>query len=123
MVSPCLSSPVCRWYSRCNRSALESARQGDLNPVTLVFILIVAVAVVYFVVFVERGQRRLTVNYAQRQGPSGIQCPDFPPAAESEHGGCYPGHFRQQPVAVPDSSVSGLDLQPTRLAGCRMLHC
>ena len=30
--------------------------------------LIIAVAVVYFVVFVERGQRRLTVNYAQRQG-------------------------------------------------------
>ena len=48
--------------------ALESARQGDLNPVTLVFILIIAVAVVYFVVFIERGQRRLTVNYAQRQG-------------------------------------------------------
>ena len=48
--------------------ALESARQGDLKPVALVFILIVAVAVVYFVVFVERGQRRLTVNYAQRQG-------------------------------------------------------
>jgi len=48
--------------------ALESARQGDLNPVTLVFILVVAVAVVYFVVFIERGQRRLTVNYAQRQG-------------------------------------------------------
>ncbi len=48
--------------------ALESARQGDLNPVSLIFILVVAVAVVYFVVFVERGQRRLTVNYAQRQG-------------------------------------------------------
>jgi len=48
--------------------ALESARQGDLNPVTLVFILIIAIAVVFFVVFVERGQRRLTVNYAQRQG-------------------------------------------------------
>ncbi len=48
--------------------ALESARQGDLNPVLLIFILIVAVAVVYFVVFIERGQRRLTVNYAQRQG-------------------------------------------------------
>ena len=48
--------------------ALESARQGDLNPLTLVFVLIIAVAVVYFVVFIERGQRRLTVNYAQRQG-------------------------------------------------------
>ena len=48
--------------------ALESARQGDLNPLTLIVILIIAVAVVYFVVFIERGQRRLTVNYAQRQG-------------------------------------------------------
>lgn len=48
--------------------ALESARQGDMNPLTLVFVLIVAIAVVYFVVFIERGQRRLTVNYAQRQG-------------------------------------------------------
>ena len=48
--------------------ALESARQGDLNPLTLIVVLIIAVAVVYFVVFIERGQRRLTVNYAQRQG-------------------------------------------------------
>tara|TARA_X000000950_G_scaffold175630_1_gene213466 strand:- start:50387 stop:51703 length:1317 start_codon:yes stop_codon:yes gene_type:complete len=48
--------------------ALESARQGDLNPILLIFVLVIAVAVVYFVVFIERGQRRLTVNYAQRQG-------------------------------------------------------
>ena len=48
--------------------ALESARQGDLNPILLIFILVIAVAVVSFVVFIERGQRRLTVNYAQRQG-------------------------------------------------------
>lgn len=48
--------------------ALESARQGDLNPLMLIVVLIIAVAVVYFVVFIERGQRRLTVNYAQRQG-------------------------------------------------------
>ena len=48
--------------------ALESARQGDINPIMLVFVLIIAIAVVYFVVFIERGQRRLTVNYAQRQG-------------------------------------------------------
>ena len=48
--------------------ALESARQGDINSIMLVFVLIIAIAVVYFVVFIERGQRRLTVNYAQRQG-------------------------------------------------------
>ena len=48
--------------------ALESARQGDLNPLMLIFVLLIAIGVVYFVVFIERGQRRLTVNYAQRQG-------------------------------------------------------
>ena len=48
--------------------ALESARQGDLNELMLLVVLLIAVAVVYFVVFIERGQRRLTVNYAQRQG-------------------------------------------------------
>ena len=48
--------------------ALESARQGDLNQLMLLVVLLLAVAVVYFVVFIERGQRRLTVNYAQRQG-------------------------------------------------------
>ena len=47
--------------------ALESARQGDLNPLMLLFVLIIGVAVVYFVVFIERGQRRLLVQYPKRQ--------------------------------------------------------
>ncbi|HAD08194.1 MAG TPA: preprotein translocase subunit SecY [Porticoccaceae bacterium] len=47
--------------------AFESARQGDLNIIALLLVGTLAVAVVYFVVFVERGQRRITVNYAQRQ--------------------------------------------------------
>lgn len=47
--------------------ALESARQGDLNIITLLLVGGLAVAVIYFIVFIERGQRRITVNYAQRQ--------------------------------------------------------
>ncbi len=47
--------------------AFESARQGDLNIIALLLVGTLAVAVVYFVVFIERGQRRITVNYAQRQ--------------------------------------------------------
>lgn len=47
--------------------AFESARQGDLNILVLLVVGLLAVAVVYFVVFIERGQRRITVNYAQRQ--------------------------------------------------------
>ncbi|MDP5064184.1 MAG: preprotein translocase subunit SecY [Haliea sp.] len=47
--------------------SLEQARQGELNILVLLFILTLAVAVIYMIVFIERGQRRITVNYAKRQ--------------------------------------------------------
>lgn len=47
--------------------AFESTRQGELSPIALVVVALIAAAVVYGVVFVERGQRRITVNYAKRQ--------------------------------------------------------
>lgn len=47
--------------------SFESARQGDLNILVLLAVGIVAVMIVAFVVFVERGQRRITINYAKRQ--------------------------------------------------------
>lgn len=47
--------------------SFESARQGDINILALLLIGILAVAIIAGVVFVERGQRRITVNYAKRQ--------------------------------------------------------
>mgnify|MGYP001231263639 FL=1 len=47
--------------------ALEQARQGDLNILLLLGIGVLAMVVIAVVVFIERGQRRITVNYAQRQ--------------------------------------------------------
>ena len=47
--------------------ALEQARQGDLNFLLLLGIGVVAISVIAVVVFIERGQRRIIVNYAQRQ--------------------------------------------------------
>ncbi|MDP6375209.1 MAG: preprotein translocase subunit SecY [Pseudomonadales bacterium] len=47
--------------------SFEAARQGDINIIALLAIGLFAVAIVGFVVFVERGQRRITVNYAKRQ--------------------------------------------------------
>ena len=47
--------------------ALEQSRQGDLNILLLIGIGVVAMAVIAAVVFIERGQRRITVNYAPRQ--------------------------------------------------------
>ncbi|MCG8535090.1 MAG: preprotein translocase subunit SecY [Pseudomonadales bacterium] len=47
--------------------ALESTRQGELNVAVLFMLALVAVAVVFFVVWMERAQRRITINYAKRQ--------------------------------------------------------
>jgi len=46
---------------------LEMARTGQLAVLTVLLIFAVVMAVTAFVVFVERGQRRITVNYAKRQ--------------------------------------------------------
>ena len=46
---------------------LELASTGELNSALVVMILILAIAVTAFVVFIERGQRKITVNYARRQ--------------------------------------------------------
>ncbi len=46
---------------------LELSRTGQLAPVLVLFLIVLAIAVTAFVVFVERGQRRITVNYAKRQ--------------------------------------------------------
>jgi len=45
----------------------EMARQGELHLLVLLLIAVVVFAVTYLVVFVERGQRRIVVNYAKRQ--------------------------------------------------------
>jgi preprotein translocase subunit SecY len=49
-------------------STLEQVRNGDMSEVALIAILVIVMVFTYFVVFVERGQRRITVNYARRQG-------------------------------------------------------
>ncbi len=46
---------------------LELVGTGELSMIFVVILLALAIAVVGFVVFVERGQRRITVNYARRQ--------------------------------------------------------
>ena len=45
----------------------EAARQGEMNLLVMLLVLVIAIAVIYAVVFVERGQRRITVNHARRQ--------------------------------------------------------
>jgi len=46
---------------------LELARTEQLSPVVVLTLVALALAVTALVVFMERGQRRITVNYAKRQ--------------------------------------------------------
>jgi preprotein translocase subunit SecY len=48
-------------------STLSLVSTGELTVILVVLILILTLLVTGFVVFVERGQRRITVNYAKRQ--------------------------------------------------------
>ena len=45
----------------------ELIRTGAMHPVAGLFICLLVVAVTFVVVFVERGQRKILVNYAKRQ--------------------------------------------------------
>ena len=47
---------------------VQAFQNGSLNFLSLLLIVVVVLGFTWFVVFVERGQRRITVNYARRQG-------------------------------------------------------
>jgi preprotein translocase subunit SecY len=46
---------------------LELVRTGAMGPLTAIIVVLVIALVTYGVVFVERGQRKILVNYARRQ--------------------------------------------------------
>ena len=46
---------------------LEQSRTGALSPLLVLFLMVMAVAVITFIVFMERAQRRIIVQYPKRQ--------------------------------------------------------
>ncbi len=45
----------------------ELVRNGEMSPATAILMFVGGIAAIVFVVFMERAQRRITVNYARRQ--------------------------------------------------------
>lgn len=86
---------------------LELSRTGSLSAILVILLLIIAVAVTAFVVFVERGQRRITVNYAQRQQGRKLM------AAQSSH---LPLKLNMAGV-IPPIFASSIILFPATIAG------
>ena len=66
-ISIIIFSGIVAGLPRAVGGSLELARTGELQPLTVLFLFAVVVVVTGLVVFMERGQRRITVNYAKRQ--------------------------------------------------------
>jgi len=66
-ISIIIFSGIVAGLPRAIGGTLELARTGELHPVMVLVILALVLAVTACVVFIERGQRRITVNYAKRQ--------------------------------------------------------
>lgn len=86
---------------------LELARTGELHVVMVLVLLALALGVTGFVVFVERGQRRITVNYARRQVGRRVY------AGQSSH---LPLKLNMAGV-IPPIFASSIILFPGTLAG------
>ena len=84
----------------------ELVRNGEMNALFALFMFMLALAVTAFVVFVERGQRRVTVNYAKRQQGRKMF------AAQSSH---LPLKLNMAGV-IPPIFASSIILFPTTLA-------
>ena len=88
---------------RAVAGTLELVNTGQLSiPATLI-ILVAVLAVIYFIVRVERGQRRITVNYAQRQGRVAYQNQSTHLPLKVNMSGVIPAIFASSIVIFPST--------------------
>jgi len=86
---------------------LELVRTGAMHPLTAIFIVAAVVAVTYGVCFVERGQRKILVNYAKRQVGNKVY------GGQSSH---LPFKLNMSGV-IPPIFASSIILFPATIAG------
>ncbi len=88
-------------------TTFELGRTGALSTIFIVFLLVMSVAVIAFMVFIERAQRRITVQYPKRQPGAGNR------VADSSHlplkintAGVIPPIFASSLLLLPITFVS-----------------
>lgn len=88
-------------------STFEQARQGDLSTIALLIIGVVVVVVTFFVVFIERGQRRIAIDYAKRQMGNRIYSqPRSSLPLKINMSGVIPAIFASSIILFPGTIVS-----------------
>lgn len=86
-------------------TVFEMARTGQLNPLEVIFLIALALGVTGFIVFVERGQRRITVNYAQRQGRQAYQNQSSHLPLKLNQAGVIPAIFASSLILFPTTAA------------------
>ena len=86
---------------------LELINTGEMNPAIGLILVMLIIAVTTFVVFMERGQRRITVNYARRQQGRRVY------AGQASH---LPFKINMSGV-IPPIFASSIILFPATIAG------
>ena len=88
-------------------TTFELGRTGALSTIFIVFLLVMSVAVIAFMVFIERAQRRITIQYPKRQPGAGNR------VADSSHlplkintAGVIPPIFASSLLLLPITFVS-----------------
>jgi preprotein translocase subunit SecY len=88
---------------RAVAGTLELVNTGQLSIPAVLIILALVLGVVYFIVRVERGQRRITVNYAQRQGRVAYQNQSTHLPLKVNMSGVIPAIFASSIVIFPST--------------------
>lgn len=88
---------------RAIAGTLELVNTGQLSIPAVIIIGAFVLAVIYFIVKVERGQRRITVNYAQRQGRVAYQNQQTHLPLKLNMSGVIPAIFASSIVIFPST--------------------
>ena len=106
-ISLLIATSIIVGVPRAFGQALEQAQQGDLNYLLLIVLGILSIVIVAFVVFVENAQRKITVNYAQRNQVRGmIQAPSSFLPLKLNMSGVIPAIFASTFLLFPASLSS-----------------
>jgi preprotein translocase subunit SecY len=87
-------------------SVFQLVSEGQLNALWAIFLMVLALALTAFIVFVERGQRRITMQFARRGGRQGTQAQTSYLPLKVNMSGVIPVIFASSLVLFPSTIAS-----------------
>ncbi len=87
-------------------SVFQSIADGNMNALVGLLLMVVSLALTAFIVFVERGQRRITMQFARRGGRAGTQAQTSYLPLKVNMAGVIPVIFASSLVLFPSTIAS-----------------